>query len=84
MQQCILLLWVCVKDLWKVGETNLSRALPVSLAHSAPEPGGKWQEAELSGMLPAGFWQPYRSMALWVTVSAQITSLRAWNLICFV
>lgn len=62
-----------------VGEANLYRALPVSLAHSALRPGGKWQEAELCGMLPAGLWQPYRSTASWVTVSAEITSLSAWN-----
>lgn len=50
------------------GEANLYRTLPVSLAHFAPGPGGKWQEAELSGMLPAGLWRPYRSTASWVTV----------------
>lgn len=62
-----------------VGEANLYRALPVSLAHSALEPGGKWQEAELCGMLPADLWQPYCSTASWVTMSAGITSLRGWN-----
>lgn len=29
---------------------------------------GKWQEAELSGMLPAGLWQQSRSGASWVTM----------------